>query len=229
MSQSFFKLIQSGGTAEVADAVANDPSLAQVRNAHGVSALLWSVYNGQTMIRDFLVAKLKEQGVALDLFEAAAVGDETRIRAILRSEASAVEAHSGDGWTALHLAAAFGTPAAAAALLFAGARADAVSENPQRNQPLHAALALGKNPETVELLLAHGADPNATQAGGFTPIFSAAAANRKALAELLVAHGADPSHANDEGKTPAAFARERDHTAMAEWLEGLSAKQPSAP
>ena len=226
MSQNFFKLIQSGATAEVADAVTEDPSLAQIRNAQDVSALLWAVYNGQAMIRDFLLAKLKEQNAALDIFEASAVGDETRIRVILRAEPAAIATFSGDGWTALHLAAAFGTPAAAAALLFAGARPDAVSDNPQRNQPLHAALALGKNPETIELLLAHGADANASQAGGFTPIFSAATANRKALAELLIAHGANPHQANDEGKTPADFARERGHNEIAEWLEQQPAKQP---
>ena len=226
MSQNFFKLIQSGATGEVADAVAEDPSLAQVRNAQDVSALLWSIYNGQAMVRDFLLAQLKEQSALLDIFEASAVGDETRIRVILRSEPGAIAAFSGDGWTALHLAAAFGTPAAVAALLFAGARADVVSNNPQQNQPLHAALALGKNPETIELLLAHGADPNASQAGGFTPIFSAATANRKALAELLIAHGANPHQANDEGKTPAEFARERGHKEIADWLQRLPAKQP---
>jgi len=85
---------------------------------------------------------------------------------------------------------------------------------------LHAALALGKNPSTVELLLSQGADPNATQAGGFTAIFSAATANRKDLAELLVNHGANPRHTNDQGKTPADFARERGHSELAAWLDG---------
>jgi len=124
---------------------------------------------------------------------------------------------------ALHLAAAFGTPLSVATLIFRGAKVNAVSQNIRRNQPLHAALALGKNTSTIELLIAHGVDVNASQAGGFTAIFSAAMANRKDLAELLLSHEADPHHKSDEGKTPTDFARERGHDELAAWLDGLAA------
>jgi ankyrin repeat protein len=223
VNQYILKLIQSGNAAEVAAALENDPSLAVWRDAQDVSALMWSVYTGQTMVRDFLMAKLAAWKLPLDIFESAATGDEARLQAILSESATAAEAYSGDGWTALHLAAAFGTPLSAAALIFRGARVDAVSKNAQKNQPLHAALALGRNPSTIELLVAHGADVNATQAGGFTAIFSAATANRKDLAELLVNHGANPHFASDQGKTPADFARERGHEELADWLDGLPA------
>ncbi|HVZ83331.1 MAG TPA: ankyrin repeat domain-containing protein [Terracidiphilus sp.] len=215
----FLKMIQSGATAEIADAVELDPALAEYRDPQGVSALMWAVYAGQPLVRDFLMARMAAHGVPLDIFEAAALGDEERLEAILDEDAEAASSFSGDGWTPLHLAAAFGTPAAVAQLLSAGARVDTVSQNPQRNQPLHAALALGRNPETIALLLAHGAGADATQAGGFTPLFSAAAANRRDLAELLLRHGANPRHATDQGKTPAAYARERGHAELAEWLE----------
>ena len=119
------------------------------------------------------------------------------------------------------MAAGFGTPGAVRALLSAGADVNALSRNPQKNQPLHAAVALGKNPDIVNLLLASGAQVNAPQAGGFTALFSAAAADCRPLADLLVAHGADPAHKSDEGKTAADFARERGHTEMADWLESL--------
>lgn len=219
MNQSFLKLIQSGNTADVASAIQADPSLAVWRDAQDVSALMWSVYSGQTLVRDFLIAKLTAWEMPLDIFEAAATGNEQRLQAILSETPQAAMAYSGDGWTALHLAAAFGTPLSVAALIFRGAKVDALSKNAQRNQPLHAALALGKNPSTIELLIAHGADVNAVQPGGFTAIFSAATANRVDLAELLVNHGANPLHANDQGKTPAAFARERGHEELAAWLE----------
>jgi uncharacterized protein len=219
VNQTFLKLIQSGATAEIADAVEADPALAEYRDPQGVSALIWSVYTGQPMVRDFLRAKLATRAVALDVFEAAAVGDHTRLQTILQSDPSAAQSYSGDGWTPLHLAAAFGTPPCVQALIASGARIDAVSNNPQRNQPLHAVLALSRNPETVEMLLAQGADPNAVQVGGFTPIFSAASANRKDIAELLVTHGANPRHENDQGKTPADYARERGHNELATWLE----------
>jgi uncharacterized protein len=218
MSQAFFKLIQTGATAEIADAVRNDPSLARTHDAGGVSALLWSVYTGQTLARDFLLAELAHQHVELDVFEAAAMGDKARLAVILVADQRAVHAYSADGWTPLHLAAAFATPAAVELLLKHGAKVDAISKNPQSNQPLHAALALSRNSETVKLLLAGGADPNAIQTGGFTPIFSAATANRKDLAELLRSAGARAQIRSDQGKTPADFAGERGHTELVDWL-----------
>ena len=220
MSQNFLKLMRNGDLAAVTSALENDPSLAEYRDAQGVSSVLWAVYTGQTAIRDLLLKTRAQSGKALDVFEAAATGEEGRLHAILGADEAAAQAMSGDGWTALHLAAAFGTPMSAAALIFRGARVDAVSKNPQRNQPLHAALALGRNTSTIELLLAHGADANAVQTAGYTAIFSAATANRKDLAELLVMHGADPKHVNEQGKTPADFARERGHTELAAWLDG---------
>lgn len=219
MSQHFLKLIQNGAEAEVAEAIENDPSLAESRDPQGVSALLWAVYTGQTVIRDFLLKKRVQLESPLDVFEAAATGNEAQLQALLSKEPSAAQAYAGDGWTALHLAAAFGTPMSAAALIFCGAKVDAVSNNPQRNQPLHAALAIGRSSSTIELLIAHGADVNAVQTGGFTPIFSAATANRRDLAELLINHGANPQHKTEEAKTPADFARERGYEELAAWLD----------
>jgi len=221
MSQQFLKHIQLGATAEVADAVASDPSLLFWRDPQGVSALLWSIYFGQPLVRDFLQFQLAQAGVALDAFEAAALGDTPRLAQALEASPEAIHDRTGDGWTALHLAAAFGTPEAVQILLQKGADVAAISHNAQKNQPLHAVLALGRNPETLRLLLDAGADPNARQTAGFTAIFSAAAANRRDLAELLIAHGADSSLTNDFGQTAAGFARERNHTEIANWLESL--------
>jgi ankyrin repeat protein len=222
MSQQFLKLIQRGATAEIADAVADDPSLLSWRDAQGVSALLWSIYTGQTLVRDFLLAEKLRTGQSLDVFEAAAAGNADALRQILSESPEAIQTLSGDGWTALHLAAAFGSPETVRLLLESRSAVDAVSRNPQTNQPLHAALALGRNPETIRLLLEAGASPNARQTGGYTPIFSAAAANRRDLVEILIAHGADPAIQNDFGQTAAGFARERGHPELADWLENPS-------
>ncbi|HTB96159.1 MAG TPA: ankyrin repeat domain-containing protein [Terracidiphilus sp.] len=218
MSQ-FLRLIQTGATAEIADAVEMDPALVEYRDAQGVSALLWAVYCGQPVIRDFFLSKLSAHNVALDVFEAAALGDEARLTRILEVEPGSAQELSGDGWTPLHLAAGFATAGAVAILLESGARVDALSTNPQQNQPLHAAFALGKDRATIEMLLQHGANPNATQVGGFTALFSAASANRRDLAELLLAHGAHAHLRNDQGKSAADYARERDYKELAAWLE----------
>lgn len=224
MNQSFLKLIRSGATAEIAEAIEADPTLAEFRDPQGVSALVWSVYTGQPMVRDFLLAQLAARGVALDIFEAAAVGNDAQVQAILDADRSAVQDFSGDGWTALHLAAAFGTPRSVQILIERGAKVDAISKNAQSNQPLHAVLALSRNSETIAALLAAGADANAAQVGGFTPIFSAATTKRRDLAELLIEHGADPHHRNEEGKSAADFARERGHEELAVWLESLPSR-----
>ncbi len=210
-------MILHGDSAGLSEAITADPALAGSRNAQGVSALLWVVYCGQSLMGDLLLARLD----TVDVFEAAALGDSARLETILRVTPASVGEYSVDGWTALHLAAGFGTAAAVAALLAAGGDVKAVSRNPQKNQPLHAAVALGRNPETVRLLLAHGAPVNDPQAGGFTPLFSAAAANDRGLVELLLDRGAAPCHKCDSGKTAADFARERGHAELAAWLESL--------
>src|SRR6202167_3972489 len=107
MGTPFLKLIQAGSPAEVADAVQTAPALAAWRDPQGVSALLWSVYCSQPLIRDFLLARLAGDGIALDIFEVAATGDIPHLRALLAVEPELVHSYSGDGWTPLHLAAAF--------------------------------------------------------------------------------------------------------------------------
>lgn len=223
MSQHLLKLIRAGATAEIADAIRDDPSLASCRDPQGVSALMWSVYSGQPMARDFLLNELLAQGLDLDIFEAAATGDIDRLHQIFAEDADAVSAHSADGWTALHLAAAFSTPDVVSLLLEHGAAVGALSTNAQRNQPLHASLALSRDPVTIQTLLENGADANAVQAGGYTPIFTAASANRRDLAGILLSFGADAHRRNDEGKTAADFARERGYEDLAAWLDS----QPS--
>jgi uncharacterized protein len=207
VSQRFLNLIRKGETAEVASAVEEDSSLVAYRDAQGVSALLWSVYTGQTIIRDFLLSRIPE----IDVFEASAVGDPARLQTILGQDAMLVYQASADGWAPLHLAAAFGGPGVTALLLEHGAHVHQFSHNPMRNQPLHACVALSRNPETIRLLIAQGADVNAVQAGGFTPLHQAAAAGQKDLVALLLAEGAEPSLKCDQGKLPADYARERGH------------------
>jgi ankyrin repeat protein len=223
MSQYFVKIIQTGATSEIATAAGADPGLVEARDAQGISALLWSVYAGQTMVRHYLLTQLAARGILLDVFEAAAVGDVLRLEDILTADPGASHSFSGDGWTALHLGAGFGPPEATDMLLQHGAQVDAISRNAQRNQPLHAAVALSRNAETVRLLLAHGADPNAMQVGGFTALFSAATANRRDLAEMLIENGARADHRCDLEKTAADFARERGHSELADWLDSQAA------
>ena len=214
MSQRFLNLIRAGETAEVAAAVEQEPLLVACRDAQGVSAFLWSIYNRQPVIRDFLLPRLPE----LDIFESSALGDSGRLEQLLRQNAMLVHETSGDGWAPLHLAAAFGGPPATALLLAHGAHVHRFSRNPMKNQPLHACIALSGNCETVRILIAQGADVNMTQAGGYTPLHQAAAAGLDELTRILLEAGADPCLCCDQGKTPADYARARDHQAVLQQL-----------
>jgi ankyrin repeat protein len=90
-----------------------------------------------------------------------------------------------------------------------------------RVQPLHAAVA-SRNAEVVALLLERGADPNARQQVGYTPLMGAASAGRTDMVQALIAAGADPSLVNDEGKTAADIAAEHGHQAIAAQLGALT-------
>jgi hypothetical protein len=218
VSRHIFDMIRRGQTSELAADVEDHPDLAAVRDAQGVSALLWSVYTGQTVIRDFLLPRLPE----LDLFEAAAVGDAARLKILLQADPAAAQSFSGDGWTALHLAAAFASPEAAKVLLAHGGDVHARSKNPLNNQPLHAAISLNSSTEMARLLLDAGADVNAKQAGGYTPLHQASSAGKKELVLLLLERGADRSAVCDQGKTPAEYARERNRNDLMELLSSAA-------
>jgi uncharacterized protein len=211
VSQRFLNLIRNGKTAEIATEVEEDPSLVSSRDAQGVSAFLWSIYVGQPVVRDFLLSKLP----SLDLFEASALGDARLIEPLLEQGVLEI---SPDGWTPLHLAAAFGGPEASALLLVHGADVKQFSRNPLHNQALHACIAIGRNLETAQLLIDHGADVNVPQAGGYTPLHQAAASGLTEMANLLLKAGADPTARCDQGKTPADYARERGHNAVLDLL-----------
>jgi ankyrin repeat protein len=218
VSKSFLDLVKRGDTQEIADWVKDDPQIAESRDAQGVSALLWAVYSGQTVVRDFLCS-----GLELDLPEAAAVGDAVRLHELLGADPTTAKklanSRSADGWPLLHLAAAFADRETVVALLDAGAKVDQISQTPMRNQALHALLALSKEENVARLLIEHGADVNAAQTAGYRPLHQAAVAGREDLVRLLLDTGADKTARCDRGKTPAEYARERGHAAVAALLE----------
>jgi uncharacterized protein len=215
MSQLFLNMIRRGETAEIAAAVEETPELARCRDAQGVSALMWSIYTHQPMIRDFLHNQLRAGAVDLDIHEAAALGDCERLHVLIASDAMAARVVSADGWPPLHLSAAFGTPQAVELLLEHGAHVHQVSHNAMRNQALHACIALGNSVDSIRLLIIAGANVNATQSGGYTPLHQAAANGNASVVALLLESGADKAARCDQGKTPADYARERGHTAVA--------------
>jgi hypothetical protein len=81
--------------------LATDPGAAAAVDASGVSALLTAVYHGN----DAAVAAIRAAGVELNVFEAAAVGDVGRVRALVDGDPALARAFAPDGFHPLGLAA----------------------------------------------------------------------------------------------------------------------------
>jgi uncharacterized protein len=88
-----------------------------------------------------------------------------------------------------------------------GANPNVHSLNSFRVAPLHSAVA-SRAHEIVQLLLRHGADPNAKQQKGITPLHSAAHNGDVETTTALLKHGADRSSLTDDGKSPMDMAKE---------------------
>jgi ankyrin repeat protein len=157
--------------------------------------------------------RLADAAGALTIWEAAALGDEQAASRLLATDASLANAVAPDGHFPLGLAAFFGRASTVRLLLAHGASVAAAAQNAMQVQPLHAAVA-GRSADCVTAILDAGADPNARQQVGYTPLMGAASAGRDDLVDLLLQRGADPLLVNDEGKSAAVIASEHGHTAL---------------
>lgn len=182
----------------------------------GPTPLLAAVYRSDRAGVEQLIAG----GVTPTLYEAAAIGDAARIRALARATPEAVAERSPDGWPPLHLAAYFGHGDAVDALLEARADVRAYATNHEANTALHAALAGRRDLRIVGRLLTGGADVNARAAGGYTPLHIAAFHDDVGVVEALLAHGAAADAREGQGRTPRAIAEDTGQEHVARRLRG---------
>ena len=119
-----------------------------------------------------------------------------------------------EGDTALHAAAFSYDPGMARELVTRGA--DIRARNRRGAEPLHAAVlgvpgSVHWNPRqqraVILYLIEAGADPNATAAGGVTPLHRAVRNRCSAAVEALLSAGADPDLENERGSTASELAR----------------------
>ena len=210
--------VDAGDAEQVATLVSIDPALASARGPDGVSALLHARYRFDRPVLDALLAADPD----MDVYDAAALGHLDRLRARLSEDPGRVMAFATDGFTALHLAAFFGKTEAARTLIDAGARVDGYGRNEVANQPLHAAAA-GRHIDVCRLLLAAGADVEATQHGGYRPLHEAAASGSVELVELFLSAGADPTATVEDGRSAAELADAGGHADLAARLREVAA------
>lgn len=180
-----FELIGHGDANAIASLIQAHSELVNARNAQGVSAVSWAMYNGKPAIAQQLI----EHGAMLDLFEAATVGDVERVQILIERDPTTINDYSNDGFQPLGLAAFFGHEAIARVLIDHGAAINSPSRNAMHVMPLHSAAA-GNHRAIAQLLLEHGADVNATQSDHFRPIDSAIQNDNSAMITLLERFGA---------------------------------------
>jgi len=180
-----------------------------------LSPIMDALYHG----RGDEAQRLLEQAGAdsLTIHEAAAMGIVPQIEALLSRDPDSVNSWAPDGFQPLGLAAFFGRREAAALLLARGGDVNTASRNNQKVMALHAALA-GPAPDIAESLIAAGADINAVQQDGVTPLMEAAAIGQAELVRLLLDRGADPSARDGKDRVAADFARTAGHQAIVELL-----------
>lgn len=211
---TFVEAIKSGDRATVERELAADPSLAQGEE-NGTSLVLLAAYHRKPEIAKVLAAR---KG-ALSIFEAAAIGDVPRVQELLGDDASLANACAPDGFQPLGLAAFFRQPEVVELLLARGADVRAVAQNPFRVTALHSAVADGGHAAVATMLVRAGADVNARQQHGLTPLHGAADSGDRLTVELLLEHGADPAATHDGGKTALDIAREKGHLDVIKAME----------
>jgi ankyrin repeat protein len=212
-AEELFSAVGRGDARAVAGIVAAQPELARALNAERLPVLVFARFIGRNDIYEALL----RGGPPLDIFEAAMVDAADRVDELLHSDASLTGAYDDAGFTALHYAAYYGAPAAVRVLLAGGARTDAVTKNFLANMPLHAAAA-GGHRDICSALLDAGAEVNARQHGGFTPLHTAAFRDDRAMVDLFLRHGADAAITSDDGKTAADFGAGQGHAQIAAYL-----------
>ena len=185
-------------------------------NANADTALHRAAQAGHQWDRRREVARiLLEHGAFYDIFSASALDDDERVRTLLAEDISAVHARHSDRTTPLHWAAAAGAPACAKTLLANGADPNAL--NSGKKTPLHKAAApLDAVPidwtyppidKFIAVLAEHGANINAQDDKGRTPLHLATYGGYKDAAEQLMALGADTTIRNKRGKNALEVAR----------------------
>lgn len=117
-----------------------------------------------------------------------------------------------DGWSPLHLAAVLDEREVAAVFLARGA--DPNDEDFDKQTPLHATIDVG----IARLLVDKGAEVDAKDRSGFSPLHVAAADGYVEIAELLLLRGADANAVDNNGRSPLHEAATGGHFEVAEAL-----------
>jgi uncharacterized protein len=216
MHPEFTALLREHKTSEIINLLRENPSLVYWRDDSGASLILLSAYHGNAELTEFLNTRIHH----LDMHEASAFGNISRLTELVAIDPGAVNKHSSDGFTPLGLACFFRRDEAALFLLSNGADPNLPSKNAFNVAPIHSAVA-ARDIAITSALLGSGANVNARQQKGITPIHAAAHNGQIEMVKLLLKHGADPSLLSDDGKSVHDYAHESRGQTVSDFLHSL--------
>ncbi|HMJ70477.1 MAG TPA: ankyrin repeat domain-containing protein [Cyclobacteriaceae bacterium] len=205
MEAIIYDLLKNKKTEELIAELKKDTSLLGFRDSRGATLLMLGFYFRNKELSDYILSVRQP----VDIYEAAIAGDVTTVKKFLSADRNVLNAHSGDGFTALGFACFFDRPVVAKYLLSEGADANIPSNNDFKVAPLHSSVA-AKSLEITQMLLAHKANPNAKQQNDVTPLHEAAHNDCPAIARALLDAGADKTFKTTDGKTALDYAKEID-------------------
>lgn len=216
----FLEAVKAGDEEKVGYMLDLNPELLNAQSITGVSAPLLAIYYGHPDIEKLFDSRGRE----FDIFEAAAIGKEERVKEIIRDTPDQANAYAKDGFQPLGLASFFGHTEVVKYLLSAGAEVNSTSKNENHVMPLHSSVAR-QNLEITRILLNHGADVNAAQADDFTPLHEAVQNGQVDMVQLLLDYGADPGLCAANHLTAIDMARQRNDAV----IENLLLEKASNP
>lgn len=166
-----------------------------------------------------IVAMLTKEGVEIDIYAAAQLGELDRVRELLRGDPTRLNEPGGGGRTLIQIAGWRGDLAMVEFLLDHDPPAEVDATGPGWHgwSALHSAAA-GGHAEVAQRLLEAGADPNQRAGYGQSIIYSASMKGAPAVIRMLIDAGADVNVRTAYSRTPLMEAAENGYTQVVEML-----------
>ncbi|CAG0903091.1 unnamed protein product, partial [Cyprideis torosa] len=167
------------------------------KNTFGETPLFFATWGNRHSVVEVLLAHGADPNIAnhygtSPLHQARSAGTAE----LLIAKRAEVNAQDERGKTPLFVATDWNRHSVVEVLLANGADPNIASE--VERSPLHQA----ESAETAELLIQKGAEVNAKDRRGKTPLFVAIENNRHSVVEVLLANGADPNIASEDERSP---------------------------
>lgn len=149
------------------------------------------------------------------VYDSAHKGDVPQVEAWLNDRPEELNYPISDGFSLLHVACAFGQRNLVTFLLNRHALVNMNADNGSKATPLHLAVAHREEitaAAIAEKLIENGAELNAKDANGETPLHHAVARGSVLLVATLIEAGADPYMKDGHGRSPMDLAKDLPET-----------------